>query len=68
MNKKIYIQPETETIILRLSNPVLVVGDLDWGSSDENSDLGWAGAKEQEFDTDETDDIWNMETKDVWER
>ena len=68
MKKKYYIKPEAEIIRLRIADPVMVTGDLDFGSGNEDSTGSWFGAKEQGFSTDETEDIWGMKTKDVWER
>jgi hypothetical protein len=72
MKKKEYIQPEAEIVYIRLQGSLLQdrIDDLFGGPSEDREGRGdlWVGAKEQDFDTDETDDIWNMETKDVWER
>lgn len=66
--KKDYIKPVSEIVCPRLMNSILEVGDLFDGSANEDSHEWWVGAKEQEFSTDETEDIWGMKTKDVWER
>lgn len=73
MKKKEYIQPEAEIVYIRLQGSLLQVDridDLFGGNSEpgEGEGSGWASAKEQDFDTDETEDIWNIKTKDVWER
>ncbi len=67
--KRDYIKPEAIIVCLRFSSTLMQdLEDLDWGSTGEHSDSGWGGAKEGDFSTDETEDIWGMETKDVWER
>lgn len=48
MKKKQYIVPETEKILLKLTDPVLVVGDLFTGSASEENHSGWGGAKEND--------------------
>lgn len=70
MKKNRYITPEIEVVELHLISTVMAgLDDLFGGASEKGEDnqSPWAGAKEQDF-TDDTDDIWGMETKDVWER
>lgn len=51
MNKKIYVMPQTEVVVLRLANTVLGDDDLDdlfGGASEDNEDshTDWATAKD----------------------
>ena len=48
MKKKQYIAPETEQILLKLTDPVLVVGDLFTGSAGEDSQDWWVNGKEND--------------------
>jgi len=48
MKKKQYIAPEAEKILLKLTDPVLVVDDLFTGSAGEENHSGWGGAKEND--------------------
>lgn len=63
MKKKAYIRPEAETIRLRISDPVMVIGDLDFGSNTEDSTGSWFGAKENGgfFDEEPFGSLWDEE-------
>lgn len=58
MKKKQYIAPETEKILLKLTDPVLVIGDIFTGSAGEENHSGWGGAKENDtFEEEENSDL-----------
>ena len=63
MKKQYYISPDTQVVKLNISDPVLVVGDLFEGSSEEESHDWWVGAKENGgfFDEEPFGSLWDEE-------
>ena len=62
MKKILYIAPQTEVVVLRLSAP-LTLDDLFTESQDEESKDPWVGGKENDgfFDVEPFGSIWDDE-------
>lgn len=66
MKRLQYIAPDTQVVKLNISDPVLEVGDLFEGSSEEDSHESWFGAKENGgiFDEEPFGNLWDDEPVD----
>lgn len=63
--KKRYIEPQTAVVLLKLSEPYMVLDDVIGGGSNpgEGNGTGWAGAKENGgfFDEEPFGSLWDEE-------